>query len=176
MLPDAHRRHDQQASQRGMCGKNQPLLRIKHSYQHKFVIVFVPAPYLEMMNVPANLQVKNDDKENAGQKFNPEVAHREGCAAGTAATAQQPITYERYIVLPADRLATLAAAGGGPDQTAALRQTHDADIEETPDGAAEQEQHAEKKHDPHDEQHAVIVAAKDRDFTAEHAESAERKS
>ena len=125
------------------------------------------------MNIPADLQVKNDDKKQAGQQFDPEIAHREGCAAGTTATTQQPITHQWNIVLPADRFAALAAAGSGPDQTAAVGQTHDAYIEEATHGAAEQEQHDEKKHDPGSEEHAVIVGAKDRDFTAENAESAE---
>jgi hypothetical protein len=146
-----------------MCGKNQPLLRIKHSHQDKFVIGVVPAPHFKMVDVSRDLQVKDDDKENPGQKLNPEIAHREWRAAGTAATAKQPITYQWYVVLPADWFAALAAAGGGPDQAAALGQTHDTDIEETTDGAAKQEQHDEKKHDPRDEQHAVIVLLGERE-------------
>ena len=48
---------------------------------------------------------------------------------------------------------------GGTDQAAPLRQTDDADIEETADSAAQQEQRDEQKRAPHSHEHALTVGA-----------------
>src|SRR5262249_17489230 len=68
-------------------------------------------------------------------------------------------TDERDVVARADRLVAMATTRGGTDQAAPLRQTDDADVKETADGAAQQEQHDEQKHAPHSQEHALTVGA-----------------
>lgn len=62
-----------------------------------------------MVDIPANLQVVNQYENDPGQQLDPEIAHRERCAAGPAAATQQPVADKRDIVFPADEFAALAA-------------------------------------------------------------------
>src|SRR5215469_5318843 len=114
-----------------MDGEHQP--RTQAKYPHKKILVgaIVHGQDSEMMDVAADLQVEDQHEDEAGQQFDPEIAHRKGGATGTAAAAQQPVAEQRDVVAHADGLVTLTAARSRTDQAAALWQTDDADIEET---------------------------------------------
>src|SRR5947209_3192369 len=93
----------------------------------------------QRVNVGDDFEVKESGEADAGAQLHEKIADGEGRPAIPAAATQNPVTEQRDVVVPPNRLKTASAMGRRPDDALFQRQPGDANIEQAADAGPDDE-------------------------------------